>query len=93
MAVAGTPTELRRFVQLQPGVEAVVQRCGRATFDLVLVDADGVWTRWVFPSKEVAEAVAADLEIPLHDGWDARMNKRMNRMDHWNDPSGIRRAL
>ena len=93
MGATSTPTDLRRFVQLRQGVEAVVQRCGRLTFDLVLVDADGAWTRGVFPSKEVAEAVAADLEVTLHDGWSERMVKRMNRMDHWSDPAGQPRAL
>lgn len=95
MARARTPSELRRFVQLRPDVEAVVQRCGANTFDLVLIDLGGNWTRWVFPSREVAEAVAADLEIPLHDGWeeDERMSRRLNRRDHWNEPGGQRRAL
>ena len=88
-----TPAELRRFVQLRQDVEAVLQRCGRETFDLLLVDLEGNWTRWVFPSHEQAQAVAADLEVPLHDGWDDRMAKRMNRRDHWSEPGGQRRAL
>ena len=89
------PSELRRFVQLRPDVEAVLQRCGADTFDLVLIDLDGNWTRSVFPSREVAEAVASDLEIPLHMGWeeDERMARRMNKRDHWNEPGGQRRAL
>jgi hypothetical protein len=89
-----TPTELRRFVQLRPDVEAVLQRCGLNTFDLLLIDLDGNWTRWVFPSREIAEGVAHELEVPVHDGWDDdRMAKRMNKRDHWNDPGGRRRAL
>ena len=90
---AGTPSELRKFAMLRPDVEAVLQRCGLDTFDLILIDLDGNWTRWVFPSKERAEAVAADLEVPLHEGWDARMNKRVNKRDHWGEPGGQRRAL
>ena len=89
----GTPSELRRFVQLRADVEAILQRCGRETFDLLLVDLDGNWTRWVFPSEETAAAVAADLEVPLHRGWDDRMARRMNKRDHWNQPDGQRRAL
>jgi len=88
-----TPAELRRFVQLRPDVEAVLQRCGRETFDLLLIDLEGNWTRWVFTSPEQARAVAADLEVPLHEGWDDRMAKRLNRRDHWNEPGGQRRAL
>ena len=91
---ARTPAELRRFVALRGDVEAVVQRCGRDTFDLVLIDAGGGWTRWVFPSEAVAVAVASDLGIPLHHGWeeDPRMSARMNRDDPWTDPLGTRRA-
>jgi hypothetical protein len=89
-----TPTELRRFVQLRPDVEAVLQRCGLDTFDLLLIDLDGNWTRWVFPSREIAEGVARDLDVAVHDGWDDdRMAKRMNKRDHWNEPGGRRRAL
>ncbi len=88
-----TPVELRRFVALHTDTEAVLQRCGRATYDLVVIDAEGNWTRWVFTSEDAARAAATDLEVPLHDGWDDRMAKRMNRRDHWNAAGGQRRAL
>jgi hypothetical protein len=87
------PSELRRFAQLRPDVEAVLQRCGLDTYDLLLIDLDGNWTRWVFPSDGLARAVAEDLEVPLHEGWDDRMAKRMNKRDHWNEPGGQRRGL
>ena len=86
------PTELRRFVQSRDSVEAVLQRAGADTWDLVLIDPAGNWTRWVFASDRTAEAVANDLEVPLHQGWDDRMTKRMNKRDHWNDPGGQQRA-
>ena len=87
------PAELRRFVQLRRDVEAVLQRCGLDTFDLLLIDVSGDWTRWVFSSQETAEGVVEDLGIPMHRGWNERMAKRMNRRDHWNEPGGTRRAL
>ncbi len=90
---ARSPVELREFVKLREDVEAVFQRCGRDTYDLLLIDAKGNWTRWVFPSEEGARAAAEDLAVPLHEGWDDRMAKRMNRRDHWNEPGGQRRAL
>ena len=90
---ARTPSELRRFAQLRQGVEAVLQRLGKDTYDLLLIDVEGNWTRWVFPSEELSEWVAKDLGVPLHRGWDDRMSKRMNRRDHWNEPGGQRRAL
>lgn len=94
MGVRTPPGSFREFAQIRPDVEAVIQRCGRNTWDCVLVDVEGNWVRAVFPSREVAEAVCRDLEIPYHDGWnEPRMVKRMNRRDHWGDPGGQRRAL
>jgi hypothetical protein len=88
-----TPSDLRTFAILRQDVEAVLQRCGLDTYDLILIDLAGDWTRWVFPSEELAEAAAADLGVRLHRSWDDRMVRRMNRRDHWNDPGGQRRAL
>jgi hypothetical protein len=87
------PAELRRFVQLRPSVEAVLQRCGLDTYDLLLIDMNGNWTRWVFSSDDAARAVAGDLHVRLHEGWDDRMTRRMNTRDHWNEPEGQRRGL
>jgi hypothetical protein len=87
------PGELRTFKLQRSDVEAVLQRCGLNTFDLLLIDVDGNWTRWVFTSEGNAVAVAEGLELPLHRGWDDRMVKRMNKRDHWNEPGGQRRAL
>jgi hypothetical protein len=86
------PNELRTFKLFRPDVEAILQRCGLNTFDLLLIDANGNWTRWVFTSEETAVAVAEDLDLPLHRDWDERMTRRMNRRDHWNEPGGQRRA-
>jgi hypothetical protein len=87
------PGELRKFVIYSPDVEALLQRCGVDTYDLLLIDLDGNWTRWVFPSEEEAVAVADTLGIPLYRGWDTRMARRMNKRDHWNEPGGQKRAL
>jgi hypothetical protein len=88
------PSEARRFATLRPDVEAVLQRCGLDTYDLVLIDVDGNWTRAVFPSEGEAEAAAGLLSVPIHQGWDdERLAKRMNRRDHWNEPGGQKRAL
>ncbi len=88
-----TPSELRKFVAYQPDVEALLQRCGLDTYDLLLIDFGGNWTRWVFPSEEEALAVAEDLGVPLHRVWDDRLTRRMNKRDHWNEPGGQKRAL
>ena len=93
MAVS-VPLDVRTFVILRKDVEAVIQRCGLNTWDCVLVDVEGSWTRAVFPSAEVAEEACRDMEVPFHRDWDdPRMARRMNRRDHWGRPGGQRRAL
>jgi hypothetical protein len=88
------PRELRDFAKLHREVEAVVQRCGGETFDLLLIDVEGNWTRAVVPSEEEAEAISRDLGVDLRRGWDdPRLARRMNRRDHWGEPGGRRRAL
>jgi hypothetical protein len=87
------PKEARAFVASRHDVHAVVQRIGADTFDLVLVDADGNWDRWVVPSEEAANGMAEALGVTAHDGWTDDLSKRMNRRDHWNAPGGQRRAL
>ena len=88
------PGRLADFVKLHPEVEAVVQSVGRETWDLVLVDVTGNWRRGVFHAEADAEAVALDLRVRMHRGWDEpRMARRMNGRDHWNTRGGQRRAL
>lgn len=50
------------------GTEAVVIRIGMNDAQLVLVDADGRWDRWVFHSMEEAQSVARTLGVPVHEG-------------------------
>ena len=92
MAARVSP-EIRRFAQLRPDVEAVLQRCGLDTYDLLLIDLEGNWTRWVFTTEELARSAAGSLGVPLHDRWNERMVKRMNKRDHWIEPGGQHRAL
>ncbi len=87
------PGDVRDFVKMRMDVEAVIQRIGRETWDLVVIDPDGNWTRGVFPSKEMARAAAEKLGIRANDGWNERMAQRMNRRDHWGVPGGQRRAM
>ena len=89
------PDDVRKFAaEHSDGLEAVVQRIGLDTFDLLLIDGDGNWTRWVTTTKESAEAAAKELGAEVHDGWDAdELAKRMNRRDNWNEPGGVRRAV
>ena len=88
------PYHLVDFVKLHRQVEGVVQHVGLATWDLLLIDVTGLWDRDEFPTEEAAQAAAATLRIPVHDGWgDPRLARRANDRDQWNTPDGQRRAL
>jgi len=87
------PARLRRFTMLHREVEGVVQRCGRETVDLLLVDLDGNWRRAVVASEEDARLMGRDLGVRLHEGWtDSRLARRMNARDHWNAQGVPRRV-
>lgn len=88
------PNALRDFVKLRPEVEAALQHVGLRTWDLVLIDATGLWVRDEFESEEAAQAACRELGIRMHRGWDdPRLERRMGDRDHWNTPDGQRRAL
>ena len=48
------------------GTEAVVVRIGANDAQLVLVDGNGAWDRWVFHSMEDAQEIAETLDVPVH---------------------------
>ena len=50
------------------GTEAVVIRIGMNDAQLVLVDGEGRWDRWVFTSVEDAEKAGKDLGLEVHVG-------------------------
>jgi len=86
--------EFRRFAMVANDPEAVIQRIGRDTWDCILVDVEGSWVREVFPSQEAAEEACRRLGVRFQVGWeDQRLAQRMNRRDHWGEPSGQRRAV
>lgn len=87
------PNALREFAKLRPEVEAVLQHVGLRTWDLVLIDATGLWVRDEFESEEAAEDTCRELAVRLHRGWDPRLQRRMGARDHWNTPDGQRRGL
>lgn len=50
------------------GCEAVVIRIGLHDAQLVLIDAQGAWDRWVYHSMEEAQEAAEALGVPVHVG-------------------------
>lgn len=87
------PPEFRRFAARE-GVEAVIQRLGAATYDVVLVDTEGNWTRAVVASEAEARSACADLRVDaVHDGWPSEVSQRVNELDTWATPGAKRRAL
>jgi hypothetical protein len=63
---AGTPAAF--VADRGTGTVAVVVRIGLHDAQLVLVDADGDWDRWVYHSTDAAEHMARSLGIPVHVG-------------------------
>ncbi len=57
-----------QFVTQRAGTEAVVVRIGLHDAQLVLVDGEGAWQRWVYHSVEEAQEIAGALSIPVHVG-------------------------
>jgi hypothetical protein len=90
---AGIPRDLRGFAEGRSGVEAVIQRIGKDTVELILVDADGEWAPGVFGSDELAQAAAGALGVDVHQGWTEELSKRVNDRDAWKAPGAKRRAL
>jgi hypothetical protein len=72
--------EPENFVQRTgDGTDAVVIRIGLRDAQLVLIDANGMWQRWVYPSVEGAEHAAQGLGIPVHLGeYPEAVRVRMN---------------
>jgi hypothetical protein len=62
------------------GTEAVVIRIGMNDAQLVLVDADGRWQRWVYHSEQEAKEVAEGLGTAVHVGeYPEELRVRINR--------------
>jgi len=71
-----TPEDL---VAAREGCEAVVVRIGLHDAQLVIVDGDGAWDRWVYHSVEEATETAAALGVPVHEGeYPEELRVRMN---------------
>lgn len=88
------PASFDRFARTAEGVEAVLQRVGAGTFDLILVDAAGNWERAILPTEEEARRFCLGLDIRLHDGWDdPALAQRVNSLDSWATPGAKRRAI
>jgi len=93
LAPASVPKDLQRFLAGRDGVEAVLQRTGHRTYDVVFVDAAGEWTHWVVSSPEEARDLSAAAGVTLHESWSDELARRMSERDPWSDPNGARRAL
>jgi hypothetical protein len=68
------------FVSIRgEGTEAVVVRIGGHDAQLVLVDGEGAWDRWVYHSLVEAKGVAESLGVPVHVGeYPEKTRVRMN---------------
>jgi hypothetical protein len=57
------------FTQSRPGTEAVTQRIGAHTAQLILVAPSGEWLREVLASLEDAHGLCERLGVAHHDTW------------------------
>jgi hypothetical protein len=77
------------FLAQAPAVtEAVVVRIGLRDAQLVLIDGEGGWKRWVYPTVERATEVAESLGVAVHiggypEGVRVRMNGRRRSADEF----------
>ena len=85
--------DLRRFASAGRALDAVVQRVGRDTFELILIDEKGDWTPAVFGSEDEARAAAEALGATVYQGWTEDLSKRVGGRNAWASPDGKRRAL
>jgi hypothetical protein len=88
------PASFDRFARKSKDVEAVLQRIGAGTFDLILIDADGNWERAALTTEEAARSFCERSQVPLHEGWDdPDLARRINSLDAWATPGAKRRAI
>jgi hypothetical protein len=61
------------------GCEAVVVRIGLNDAQVVVVDKEGAWDRWVYRSVDEAKTAADELDIEVHmDEYPEELRVRMN---------------
>ena len=65
MTALQTPLD---FVRSREDVEGVIMHIGLNNTQVVLVAADGEWTRFVVPSMEAGREFCARLRITAHEG-------------------------
>jgi hypothetical protein len=92
--MSGIPHALRDLAEADPEIEALIQRSGDATWDLIAVGSSGDWQRGVFLTREAAADAAGELGFKLVESWeDGEIAKRVNSLDAWSSPIGKRRAV
>lgn len=73
------PRTPQEFVAGRSDVDAMVIRIGLNDAQVVLVDGDGAWDRWVYHSQEEAKEVADSLGVEVHTGeYPEAVRVRMN---------------
>ena len=65
------------FAQSRPGTEAVTQRIGARSTQVILVAPSGEWLREVVGSLEEARALCERLGLAHHDAWPDALRRSM----------------
>jgi hypothetical protein len=69
--------EAATFAEGHPGSEAIVQRIGARSAQVILVAPGGEWLRVVVASVEEGRALCERLAVPDHDGWSDDLRRRV----------------
>ena len=78
-------TEALEFVKTREDVEAVIERIGYHTTQVILVAVNGEWLRFVVSSPEIAQRIAKGLKVEAHEGWPEGLRQKVS--SYRRDPS------
>jgi len=65
------------FSQQRPGTEALIQRTGAHSAQVILVAPSGEWLREVVESLEEARALCERLGVAQHETWPDELRRKM----------------
>ncbi len=77
-SVRDAPEDMARFLRTHSGVEAIIQRIGNRSAQLIFIGETGEWLRWVVPSTAEARNLCRKLEVEAHGGWPDHLRRRIN---------------
>jgi hypothetical protein len=75
--MVGPENDAAEFAGAHPGTEAVTQRIGAHSVQVVLVAPSGEWMRSVVTSPEAAGRLCEQLAVACHEGWPDELRRKV----------------